>query len=169
MKAGRLRQAELGYLGRAAAHLHDHPPLPVPFRRTVAFFCVPTSDVVVVPVGMSSFGVCITMCLKGLASTESRNKSSQLTQPYWVRPPPYLINIWELPHLFWTSDPSISLVRRLDLHPEFAQAPDRETRGRRLTASVCNCTGCIAVVVELHTQCTGILYAQAPCPFMKFY
>jgi hypothetical protein len=39
-----------------------------------------------------------------------------LTQPYWVRPPPYLINIWELPHLFWTSDPSIALVPVRDIY-----------------------------------------------------
>ena len=72
--------------------------------------------------------VILTIRLKVLPSTESRNKSSQLTQPYWVRPPPYLINIWGLPHLFWTSDPSIALVRMLRLHPESTAASDRETR-----------------------------------------
>ena len=55
-RVGEFRQAELGYFGGAAAHLHDHPPLPVPFRRTVACIVFP-----VVPMGnrVLESGVCV--------------------------------------------------------------------------------------------------------------
>jgi hypothetical protein len=38
------------------------------------------------------------------------------TQPYKLRPPPYMINIWELPHLFTTSDPSVTPVAVRDIY-----------------------------------------------------
>jgi hypothetical protein len=38
------------------------------------------------------------------------------TTPYNVRPPPYLINIFELPHLFFTTDPSVAFVPVRDIY-----------------------------------------------------
>jgi len=38
------------------------------------------------------------------------------TQPYKVRPPPYMINIWELPHLFFTTDESVPFVEVRDIY-----------------------------------------------------
>jgi len=38
------------------------------------------------------------------------------TQPFKLRPPPYMINIWELPHLFTTSDPSVTPVAVRDIY-----------------------------------------------------
>merc|ERR1712070_1145872 len=38
------------------------------------------------------------------------------TSPYYVRPPPYLVNIWELPHLFFTTDPSVKEVPVRDIY-----------------------------------------------------
>jgi len=38
------------------------------------------------------------------------------TQPYMVRPPPYMINLSELPHLFFTTDPAIPEVAVRDIY-----------------------------------------------------
>jgi len=38
------------------------------------------------------------------------------TTPYYVRPPPYLVNIAELPHLFFTTDPSVKEVPVRDIY-----------------------------------------------------
>merc|ERR1712046_211808 len=38
------------------------------------------------------------------------------TQPYKVRPPPYMINLFELPHLFFTTDESVPFVEVRDIY-----------------------------------------------------
>jgi hypothetical protein len=38
------------------------------------------------------------------------------TSPYMVRPPPWLVNIAELPHLFFTTDPSVKEVPVRDIY-----------------------------------------------------
>merc|ERR1711988_686258 len=38
------------------------------------------------------------------------------TQPYKLRPPPYLINFSELPHLFFTTDTTVPFVEVRDIY-----------------------------------------------------